>query len=443
MPPGKKDPEDAPDAPDARGRPAEASGSIDVEVSGATPVAITDDDSAPVSSGRVRAVVAGEPSTRNKAITNAAHALGTGVGAIGHGVEVIGRGVGKLGDATTKIPLVGAGVTALGGSISEVGESLSEIPRVARTKRGQVLIRSTAVGFVVVCAWIALIVGWQIHTEDTPDFRPLAEHILVQLSASKAGVDEAYEAASPRFQEVERKEQFEDRWADLAVTLGKFREITAVNETLVTTGPTGRIGRVSLTVAFDKATCKGSVSLHYDNDRWKLLGVGMELPIELKVTQAQREERVAACKDPMDAKNCDVHVTAAHVMTQIKGGDAGGVWDAATEVFQKQEDRATFVQVQAERRVALGPWTRFVSVTEAKVIGGTSAYFDALGEYEKGVARTAFGFTRSSRTEPWRLRSLKIVVPMPRPDDEQPAVPKPGKPAPAPALHDAGVAPTK
>ena len=407
----------------------EASGSIQIEPGDeAAPVAAADYDSAPVASGRVRAANPTDQSRPVRAIAGAAHAFGSGVGAVGRGVERLGSGVERLGDATSKIPLVGAGVSALGGSISEVGESLSEIPRVARTKRGQVLIRSTAVGFAVVIVWIAMIVGWQIHAEDTPDFRPLAEHILVRLSAGSAGVDEVYEASSPRFQEVERKEQFEDRWADLAATLGKFREITAVNETLVTTGPTGLIGRVGLTVAYEKATCKANVSLHYDDDDWKLLGVGVELPTELKITQADREERVAACKDPMDAKNCDVHVAAASIMTTIRGGNAGGVWDAATPVFQKQEDRATFVQVQTERRVSLGAWKRFVSVTEAKVIGGTAANFDALGEYDKGVARTAFGFSRGSRAEPWRLRSLKIVVPMPRPEDEPPAV-KPAKAA--------------
>src|SRR5512144_1483474 len=192
-----------------------------------------------------------------------------------------------------KVPVVGASVSKIGEGITHVGASLHVLPQVARTRRGRLLIRSMIVGFVLVAAWIGVIVALQLHGNDTPDFRPNAERILVDLS--KGLIDEIYEQASPRFQETARKERFIDDMTDLNETVGKFREITAVNDSLVTTGPTGRIGRVSLTVAYEKATCKVAVSLHYDQDRWKLLGIGVELPDELKITQAQREERVKAC----------------------------------------------------------------------------------------------------------------------------------------------------
>src|SRR6185369_16662121 len=179
-----------------------------------------------------------------------------------------------------------------------------------------------------------VIVAFQLHGNDTPDFRPNAERILVDLS--KGSIEEIYEQASPRFQEMARKERFIDDMTDLAETVGKFREITAVNDSLVTTGPTGLIGRVSLTVAYEKASCKVAVSLHYDQDRWKLLGLGVELPAELKISQAQREERVKACKDPMDLKHCDVHQAVDAVLTRLKEGHADHVWEDATPVFQKQ-----------------------------------------------------------------------------------------------------------
>jgi hypothetical protein len=51
------------------------------------------------------------------------------------------------------------------------------------------------------------------------------------------------------------------------------------------------------------------------------------------------------------------------------------------------------------------------------VIDGTSATFDVLAEFEKSNAvRCVFGFYRQSKSSAWRLRSLKIVVPMPRAD---------------------------
>jgi hypothetical protein len=397
----------------APGEPgAETSGSIDVEISPASRPAVT---------GKIAtaSTVAGEPvDSRGKRISDAAKgALGTGIGTLGDGVSLLGEGVSRLGDMSRKVPGVGAGVAKIGEGISHVGEQLHDLPQVARTRRGRLLIRSMIVGFVLVAAWIVVIVALQLHGNDTPDFRPDAEQILAGLS--KGSIDEIYEQSSPRFQEMVRKERFIDDMTDLAETVGKFREIASVNDSLVTNGPSGRVGRVSLTAAYEKATCKVSVSLHYDQDRWKLLGIGVELPPELKISQAQREERVKACKDPMDLKHCDVHQAADAILQQLKDGHADKVWDAASKVFQKQEQKAKFVQLQLEHLGALGNYRRIIAVSEAKVIGGTSATFDTLAEFDKASGvRTVFGFARRSKLDPWKLRSFKIVLPMPRGADE-------------------------
>jgi hypothetical protein len=346
-------------------------------------------------------------------------AASVGIEKLGGAVETLGEGVSKLGDLTNKVPLVGVGVGALGEGITKAGESIQALPRVAATKRGRLLVRSVIVGFLVVFAWIAVIVGWQLRTTDTPDFRPGAERILVQLSKGPDAIGDVYEHSSPRFQEIERKERFLDDMTDLTATVGKFREITAINSTLVTSGPTGRVGRIGLTAAYDKGVCKGSISFHYDHGEWKLLGISIELPPDLKITQAQREQRVAACKDPDDRKTCDVRDAAERILEQLRDGKAGEVWDAATDVFKKQESRATFVQIQQEHSDDLGAYKRILSVTEAKVIDITSATFDVLAEFEKSSAvRCVFGFTRTSKSAPWQLRSLKVVVPMPRADIE-------------------------
>jgi hypothetical protein len=362
----------------------------------------------------------GESDSRARRITGAARdVIGEGVSKLGTGIGTIGEGVSKLGEMS-HIPVVGSGVARIGEGITQVGESLHHFPEVARTRRGRLLIRSMVVGFVLVAAWIIVIVGLQLHGNDTPDFRPNAEQILVALS--KGAIDEVYEQASPRFQEMVRKDRFIDDMTDLSQTVGTFREITAVNDSIATNGPTGRTGRVSLTVAYDKATCKVSVSLHYDQQRWKLLGIGVELPPELKISQAQREERVKACKDPMDIKHCDVHQAADAILQKLKDGRADQVWDDATAVFQKQEPKAVFVQLQAEHIAALGAYRRIIAVTEAKVIGGTSATFDTLAEFERASGvRSVFGFFRRSKQDPWKLRSFKIAMPMPRAADDAPA----------------------
>lgn len=394
---------------------ASSSGSIDVTMSGPTPK---------VSDGTPDPVAALEtgPVGRKKRLTDAArNATGVVVSAVGTGIDKIGEGVSKLGEASKGVPIVGAGVAKLGESIQNVGESIESLPRVARTRRGRLLFRSSIVGFVLVATWIVVIVALQVKGSETPDFRPTAEKILVALASGPEGIESVYDNASPRFLEMVGKEKFADEMSDLAATVGAFKEITAVNESLVTQGPTGRVGRVLLTVAYEKAKCKASVSLHEHEGEWKLLGVGVELPPELAITQAQREERVQACKDPM-AKGCELNAAATKILEQLRDGKFEQVWDEATQVFQKQEEKLRFVGLQREHAQILGNFIRILAVTEARVIGGTNATFDVISEYTRsnGV-RAIFGFYRGSKTRPWKLRSLKIVLPMPR-ADEQPAV---------------------
>ena len=419
----------APDDPDDKPKP-EDSGSVDVALSSTTipqadpeavPTPVGEMESQPVSSGKVRTAVAGEQTNRTKRLRTATRdAIDTTVEKLGTGIGSIGAGVEKLGEKSRKVPIVGSSMTRLGEGITQMGESLHGLPRAAKTRRGRLLVRSLFVGFVLVASWITVIVALQLHGNETPDFRPVAEHILVELSKDQTSIEAAYDKASPRFQEMVRKEKFVDDMNDLGITVGKFREITAVNDSLVTSGPTGRIGRVSLTVAYEKATCKASVSLHEHEGVWKLLGIGVELPRELTITQAQREERVQACKDPM-SKSCDLYVAANGILEQLRDGEADKVWDGASQVFQKQEERTRFIALQEEHRTLLGPYSRILRVTEAKVIGGTNAVFDVITEYARssGVAVT-FGFYRGSRTRPWKLRSLKVVLPMPRAGDTGP-----------------------
>ncbi len=450
---------------------AESSGSIDVAItdpigkpaadpkpSGGEPAFVPEIDTGPISSGRVvRPVTIGNETPRPRRFSDAAKeaaadAIGGGVSKLGTGIGTIGTGLTRLGERSQKVPLVGASVSAIGESIATVGESLTELPRVARTRRGRLLVRSTVVGFLLVFAWITVIVALQVRNVDAPDFRPTAEKILSELGKGPAAIEQVYEGASPRFHEMVRKERFVDSMTDMHATIGNFIEITAINESLVTTGPSGRIGRVSLTVAYEKGRTRASVSLHWDRGRWKLLGVGVDVPPELKITKAQREERVQACKDPMDPKRCDLFVAANAILEQLRDGRAGEVWEEATEVFKKQEEKGRFVMLQAEHAATLGEYRRIIAVTEAKLYGGgTTATFDVLTEYTRSQGvRATFGFYRRSSKHPWRLRSLKVVVPMPRadepihtapetqPTDRPPPEPGDGEPAPAPEGGSAG-----
>lgn len=407
-------------------RDPEGSGSVEVQISGtslptAVPEQRADLDSARAAwSGRVHAVAseAHHRSGAHRTREMIGAAASGGVELLGEGITKLGEGVSKLGDLTNKVPFVGANVHKLGEGLAKAGESVHALPAATKTRRGRLLLRSVIVGFVLVAAWIAVIVGLQLHGNDIPDFRPTAERILVEIGKGSAAIGEVYEKASPRFQEMVGKERFIDEMTDLTTTLGTFSEVTSVNDTLVTNGPGGRAGRVSLTASYARGISKGSISFHYDQGRWKLLGVAIELPAELQITQAQREQRVAACKDAADRKSCDVRDAAETILEMLRDGRADAVWEAAGPVFRQQETRSQFAAIQEEHHEALGAYKRILIVTEAKVIGGTSATFDVVTEFEKSSGvRVVFGFERASKTTPWQLRSFKLVVPMPRADD--------------------------
>ena len=226
-------------------RDPEGSGSVEVQVSGtslptAVPERLADLDSAPaVSSGRVHAVAseAHHRSGAHRTREMIGAAASGGVELLGDGITKLGEGVSKLGDLTNKVPFVGANVHKLGEGLAKAGESVHALPAATKTRRGRLLLRSVIVGFVVVAAWIAVIVGLQLHGNDIPDFRPTAEHILVEIGKGSAAIGEVYEKASPRFQEMVGKERFIDEMTDLTTTLGAFNEVTSVNDTLVTNGP--------------------------------------------------------------------------------------------------------------------------------------------------------------------------------------------------------------
>ncbi|HEY5952568.1 MAG TPA: hypothetical protein VIV40_44015 [Kofleriaceae bacterium] len=412
--------------------PASESGSVEVAVSNpAIPKAVPAADSQPVASGAVAAVAAAHDTgpvhgQRGKRITKAVQdAVSGGVERLGTGIGTIGGGVAKVGDLTSKVPLVGASIGKLGEGLTNAGESIHALPRVAQTRRGRLLVRSVVVGFLLVFSWIAIIVFIQLRSANTPDFRPAAEKILMQISSGKAGIEEVYDKASPRFQEFMLKERFVDTMLDLDATNGKFQEITAINETVMSKcGASASCARLGLTALYERGITKASITFHYDQGKWKFLGAFVEVPASVKITQAEREKRVAACIDEKghdvsdQRAKCDVRDAAETILEMIRDNKIGEVYDNASDIFKQQETRANFIRIHEDMRAPLGLYKRLLNVTEAKSIGGLTAFFDVVAEFEKSSGvRIVFNFSRPSKTAKWQLRSLKVVVPMPRPDE--------------------------
>jgi hypothetical protein len=187
---------------------------------------------------------------------------------------------------------------------------------------------------------------------------------------------------------------------------------------------------MSMMVKYTKGKTRAAVSLHWIENEWKLLGVSVEVPPELKITQIDREKRVAVCEvveidgkkqnipmGPMNAKQCEFHVLSNVILEQLRDGRAGVVWDDASKVFKDQEQKGRFGVIQAEYQRVLGEYRRIIRVIEGKQVGGTRAFFDVIAEYSRASVRAIFGYERKKEIDKWQLRSLKIALPMPRVDD--------------------------
>ncbi len=376
--------------------------------------------------------------------------IGHGVSKIGDGIGSIGEGVTKIGDRTMRVPVLGESVKQIGEGLSELGASLHNLPAVTQSRRGRVLVRSMLVAFLLVFAWIAGIVLLQLRDSKKPDFRPLARKILIAIRDGREAA--VWADASPRFQEVVREQRFIDDMADMKRTLGAFKEISAVNDTMVTTGSSGRIGRVALMLQFDKGRARANVSFHRDAGRWKLLGIAVDAPPELPITQESRKERseipeevVAAAIKILQAGNVDLtnigdgRVPGPRDQGREPGRDrdrngqrpapaaspeadrdhrSEEVWRQASEVFHSSASQSEFVRLQRERHQRLGNFVRVIEhKSGSKKYGDLSATFTGLVEYENGVVSAAVNFGRVEERSPWVLNSFKVVLPMPRPDE--------------------------
>jgi Protein of unknown function (DUF4019) len=387
--------------------------------------------------------------------------IGHGVSRIGDGIDSLGKGVTALGERAAKVPVFGESVRNFGEGLSEVGASLHNLPAVSQSKRGRVLFRSMLVAFLLVFAWIAGIVMLQLRDSGKPDFRPLARKILIAVRDGHAA--KVWTEASPRFQEVVREQRFIDDMADMKRTLGAFREIAAINETIVTTSANGRIGRVALTLQFDKGSARANVSFHRDAGRWKLLGIVVDTPPELPITQESRKERselpaevLGSAIKVLQAGNIEVAKTE-----EARGHDAGvarsttaardsasathaeadrdrrseQVWDQASAIFHNSATRPEFVRLQRERHDTLGNFVRVIEYRSgSKKYQELNATFTGLVEYQHSVVSAALTFARTDERAPWILNSFKVVLPMPRPDDAPadglPRVPAAERPRP-------------
>jgi hypothetical protein len=364
-PPDEK-PDDKPDAG------ASGSGSVDVK--------FTDPEGKP----------AAQPPEKRKRARTIPVAIAVKVGEkVVHSADAIGDKVVQASDSLT----------------AKVAESLSALPVVPHTRRGRVMARSVILSFLLVFSWIAVIVGLQLRHARPPDFRPLAEKILIAIRDGQSR--EVYRNASIRFQEVVLEETFVEQMNDMNLTLGAFEEISAVLETEINRGPGGRTGRVDARLEYATGSTKGSMAFRWEGGTWKMLGIFVDVPKNVApATQEQREARMKAPEEELRA-------VAQQILEHSARGEIEAIWNQAALGFQQSIALDNFRETEADRRKVLGPFRRILHVTNARQNPSrTGASLQLLIEFEKATITGTFEFTKIE--DVWKLTFFKLVLPLPR-----------------------------
>ncbi len=299
-----------------------------------------------------------------------------------------------------------------------IAESLSNLPVVKevmpKTRKGKVLLRSIVVAFGLIGMWIGVIIYLQLRAGGKPDFREQVEAIFVDLRDGEAA--HVYQHSSTRFQELMLEETFEDQIADMIHTLGPFKEVAAVIRTETFRGPSGRTARVDLLLEFESGRARGSMSFHYEDAQWRMLGYSVDIPENLAVAATSPEARAQRVRAPKEIEE----LTAA-ILVQSRDGLSDDIWLAAAPVFQQSITRTKFNSLEVQRRETVGPFRRILDITRSQQNPAqTGATVDALLEYGTGV--TIPGTFKFSKIDGvWKLAFYKLIMPMP----DAPDVPAP------------------
>lgn len=277
-----------------------------------------------------------------------------------------------------------------------------------RRKRRRNLIQSFLVTFVLISAWIGIMVGYQLmSTSEAYTFRAETREVLERIRDGKAEI--VYREASPRLQEMMISDRFLELSSDIRATLGGFRDILAIKQVALITGPGGKTGQAQATLEFDRGRAPGNFSYHWVDGKWRLLGLSIDIPDALKKEVASRSE-TRAVRVEADA---EVHALVKKTLEEVRDGGSEAVYAQASPTFKQSIDRDTFLQVQEQRRLALGPYVRILDTLESwRDRSRSKAQVTVVVQYEKARTPVTIGFIKVD--DVWRLAHYKVVMPQPR-----------------------------
>ncbi len=296
---------------------------------------------------------------------------------------------------------------------------MSDSPEtIDRSARRRMILRSVIVAFVVISAWIGVLVGWQLLSEEPYNFRSEIDRTMQMISNGQ--FSELYEESSPRMRKAYSENTFVGRGTEINQTLGTFKEVTGTSDAVIHDRAQGKTGWVRASLRFDKngkvTKATGSFSWHYDRSCeregqkkkgcWRLFGYYIELPpgIAAQRTNWSQFERARA------EAPAEVVAMVRDILGKLRDGKLREVYDEADPSFRTT---VPFEQFEARARVRareMGTYEHILDITSSgKDEEAHKAWVTAVIEYSKAQTTGTMDFWNTDGT--WRMSRFMIAIP--------------------------------
>jgi len=306
----------------------------------------------------------------------------------------------------------------------------------ARTRRTRIVLQGVIIAFVLVFAWIGVLIGLQMISSKAYRFRKEVTQTMEMIRDGRAKQEALYEEASPRFQDTIAKPRFLALCNRINQTLGEFKKVASTYDPVNTTGPDGKTGNVTVTLEFvkldEKVKATGSFSFHFWAGKWRLLGLYVEIPKEIddegwgpEVTKARGEASAAVLE----------RITT--ILKRASAGEGAALYDEASTDFKQSVTKKRFLEILAKQKENLGDFVRVLYITHTwQSTEQNHANVVAVLEYDRArnpekpkIVKTEGRLEFITENGVWRLAKYKVVMPepeVPRRPDPGPLQPSPG-----------------
>lgn len=281
----------------------------------------------------------------------------------------------------------------------------------APSNRRRIILRSVVVAFVVVFAWIGVLVALQQCSDEPYNFRSEIESSLSAIRDGKA--HDLYWESSPRVRKAITEETFVSRATTLNQSLGEFQEVLGTDGAVVNDKPQGRTGYVRATLKFARAKTTGSFSWHYDpgengeKGRWRLFGYYVEVPEALAIDVKTSARAKARSEAP-----AEVLAMVDTILADMRDGRINEVYDAAHATFRDTVSRERFLESHLLRQREMGSYVRVLDPTShGRDSDNKKAWVTAVLEFSRKQTIGTLDFWKEG--DAWQLSRFVIQIPEP------------------------------